>query len=204
MQVNGFRDLVRKAQAGEPQALDDLFHDLLPYVQRVASAQGTVPGESVSDRVGDVCQRVLEKLAQFRGAHEAPDDEQAKALFLGWVRLIVRTVTLNTRRNGGEPQPHVSLQGPGADGSSGPGGIDPPARERTPSSIVGADELVRRLLAALDELPDAGDREIVRLRYFEGLSLHQVAERTKLSYDKVRERYHVSMRRLQRRLEGLQ
>jgi RNA polymerase sigma factor (sigma-70 family) len=204
MQVNGFRDLVRKAQAGDPQALDELFRGLLPYVERVAGARGAAPGESISDRVGDVCKRVLEKLAQFRGAQEAPDDEQAWALFRGWLGQIVRTVTLNARRDGGEPQAQVSLQGPGRDDSAGPGGIDPPARERTPSSIVGADERGRLVLAALEELPDARDREIVRLRFFEGLSLHQVAGRLQLSYDKVRERYHASMRRLQRRLEGLQ
>ena len=45
--------------------------------------------------------------------------------------------------------------------------------------------------------------EIVRLRFFEGLSLRQVAGRLQLSYDKVRERFRFSVRRLQQYLEEL-
>jgi RNA polymerase sigma factor (sigma-70 family) len=197
---------VRRAQAGDPAATDRLFRLVLPYVELVAGEVCRLaPGESVSDRVQSVCRRILEKLNQFRGADTAADDGQAWKLFRAWVRLIVRTVAVNTWRKEGEPQAKVSLQAPSAGDSTGQGsGIDPQGQEKTPSSNVRADERARLVLEALNELPDPKDREIARLRFFDELSLHQVAERLQLSYDKVRERYRVSMRRLQRRLEGLQ
>ena len=49
----------------------------------------------------------------------------------------------------------------------------------------------------------ARDREIVRLCFFDGLSLRQIAERLQLSYDKVRQRYHRSLKVLERELGGL-
>jgi RNA polymerase sigma factor (sigma-70 family) len=206
MHTENFRSLVRRAQAGDPAATERLFRAVLPHVERAAGNTGRLaPGESVSDRVQNVCRRILEKLGQFRGADEAADDEQALALFRGWVRMILRTVTVNTWHGHAEPRAVVSLQATAdGDSSSRGSGIDPPSPEKTPSSNVRADERTRLILEALDELPDPRNREIVRLRFFEGLSLHQVADRLQLSYDKVRERYRRSLRRLQRRLEGLQ
>src|SRR5690349_7077423 len=110
MQVNDFRNLVRRPQAGDPTATDQLFRAVLPHVERAAGNVGRLaPGESVSDRVQNVCRRLLEKLGQFRGADEAADDEQALALFRGWVRLILRTVTVNNWHANGEPRVKVSL-----------------------------------------------------------------------------------------------
>jgi RNA polymerase sigma factor (sigma-70 family) len=205
MQVHGFRDLVRKAQAGDPRALDDLFRDVLPYVERVVAgpAHPVRPGESVSDRTQDVCRRVFEKLAQFRGAGEAPDDEQAWALFRGWVRRVAHGVVVNARRDNDRHRA-MPLQTAGADGSTNQGAApEPAAPGAAPSSNLRAEERARLILEALHNLPDPQDREIVRLRFFEGLSLRQVADRLQLSYDKVRERFGFSLRRLQRHLEEL-
>jgi RNA polymerase sigma factor (sigma-70 family) len=205
MQVNGFRDLVRKAQAGDPAALDELFRGVVPFVERVVAgpAHPVRPGESVSDRRQDVCRRVFEKLAQFRGAAEAPDDEQAWALFRVWVRRVAHGVILNAQRDSGRP-PTVPLRTDGAGESTNHGAApDPAAPDGTPSSNLRGEERARLVLEALDHLPDLQDREIVRLRFFEGLSLRQVAGRLQLSYDKVRERFRFSVRRLQQYLEEL-
>src|SRR5216683_942592 len=85
MQVDGFRDLVRRAQASDQQAQERLFALALPYVERVVrSPAGMVrPEESISDRVQDTCKRIIEKLVQFRGGQQAADDEDAWALFRG-------------------------------------------------------------------------------------------------------------------------
>jgi RNA polymerase sigma factor (sigma-70 family) len=180
-----------------------LFALALPYVERVLHnpARAVRPEESVRDRVQDVCLRVLKKLDQFQGAQLAPDDEQAWALFCGWVRQIIHSVDVNARRDAEK----VPRQMPdAADSTSQPGVADPLAPGPTPSSIVRASERARRVLDALDKLPDLEGREIVRLRYFEGLSLKQIAARMGLSYDIVRDRYRVSMQRLRRELKGLQ
>jgi len=52
--------------------------------------------------------------------------------------------------------------------------------------------LVRQMLASLD----AAQRRILELVYFEGLSMHDVAERTGDSFDSVRHRYYRGMRKL--------
>jgi RNA polymerase sigma factor (sigma-70 family) len=206
MQADGFRDLVRQAQAGDAQALERLFGVALPYVERIV--RDPVRKSCPDDRVQDVCKRILEKLNQFRGAENAPDDQQAWALFCGWVRQIVHSVTVNAARKTDGPKPpykKVPLQGPAAgDSSNQPGVNEPPGRERTPSSNVRASERARLVLHALHKLPDPKNREIVRLRFFECLSLKQISERLDLSYDIVRERFRVSMQRLARELEGLQ
>jgi DNA-directed RNA polymerase specialized sigma24 family protein len=43
----------------------------------------------------------------------------------------------------------------------------------------------------------------LRLCFFEGLSLREIAGRLNLSYDKVRERHHCTLRRLEQELKGL-
>jgi RNA polymerase sigma factor (sigma-70 family) len=201
MDPRGFRDMVRKAQAGDAQARDELFRRALPFIEQVVHARPLAPGESVSDRLQNVSERILVKLDQFRGAQEVPDDEQTWALFTGWVRQIVFTVGANAARDR-DPLPKVPLT-PAAGSTSTPGN-DPPAPETTPSAHARGNEEAKLVLAALDNLPDPVNREIVRLRFFEGLSLREITGRLALTYDVVRERYKVSMRRMRRELEGLE
>jgi RNA polymerase sigma factor (sigma-70 family) len=54
---------------------------------------------------------------------------------------------------------------------------------------------------ALDELIDETSRKIVRLRFFDGLSLRQISEQLDLSYDKARELYNASLRILEQKLD---
>ena len=56
---------------------------------------------------------------------------------------------------------------------------------------------------ALENIPDEADREIIRLFFFEQLSLSQIAQRLDWSYDRVRERYRQGMRQLERLLQTL-
>jgi RNA polymerase sigma factor (sigma-70 family) len=195
----GFRDIVRKAQSGDGAARDELFRIAMPFVERVMHARPLRSGESVSDRRQIVCQRILVKLDQFRGAQEAPDDEQTWALFSGWVRQIVFTVGVNTDR-GRNPTPMCFRE---ASDSTNQGGIEPPVTESTPTAHARRNEEAELILAALERLPDPTNREIVRLRFFEGLSLQEITKRLSLTYDVVRERYRVTKLRLRRELEQL-
>lgn len=207
METDGFRDLMRQAQAGNRPALDRLFALALPFVERVVfhAALPVRPGESLHELCQNVSQRILEKLGQFRGAHEAADDAAAWALFCGWIRQVVHSVRINQGRVRQRPDgKQVPLKGPG-DGSTNQGGaVDPTASEPTPSANVRADEQTRLILEALNKLPDPINREIIRLRFFEGRSLRQVAEQLQMTYDVVRERFKMTKKRLQRELEGLQ
>ena len=130
-------------------------------------------------------------------------------MFTDWVGQIVRHLALDRYRERHAlcrepPQGVVRLGSPVPDNLTAPeGGFDPPTREPTPSANARSDEQAQLVHRALTNIADDTEREIVRLCFFEGLSLRQIAERLDLSYDKVRERYHRSLKRLERELKGL-
>ncbi len=203
MPADSFRELVRRTQAGDPEAIERLFREVSPYVTSVVRAVGVAPGESVRDRAQDTCVRILRKLSQFRGANEAPDDEYAWKLFRRWVRTVVRTVIMNGSRRQTPKRPVIALQPSGAGESTEGSGIDPPGREATGSANVRAAERVQLIQEALEALSDPIDREIVRRRFLEEQTLEVIASDLGLSYDMVQGRCRRSLKRLQRRLEGL-
>ncbi len=188
--------------------MDQLLALIRPDLQRRAGSYAAPdqPEASASDLVQNVCLRAWQNLHQFGcGA----DDDQACAQFRAWVIQILHRLGLNTirfrtaqRRRPG--QQLIRLGGCGQGDSSPAGtGPEPAANVSTPSSRACAGEQASRVQQALAKVPEPTDRAIVRLRFFEGLSLRQIAERLHLSEDKVRERYRVTLRRLQRELGGL-
>jgi RNA polymerase sigma-70 factor (ECF subfamily) len=204
--AHGFQDLLRRAQAGDEQAFADLLNMLRPWLDDLTRRYAAGPAdESASDLGQEARLRVWQKLGQFRGAD---DEDQALAMFKVWVAQIVRRVGLNARRDHSAqrrkpPGKLKALDPATSSADSRPGeGVDPPARGHTPSSNAAGAEQSDRLRAALDRLEDATDRAIVRLRFFEGLSLRQIAERLDVNAEKVRQRYHAVLRRLERELEG--
>jgi RNA polymerase sigma factor (sigma-70 family) len=200
---DGFNVLLRRAQTGDRQALGALLAALRPYLEKVARryAASSSASPSVSDLVQDACLRVWRKLDQFQGTD---DDGQTLALFRAWVERIVWRLGQNSRRDRkarrrSPAQGLVRLAEP--DGAGGTG--EPPGREPTPSVNLRRVEQHESVRAALERLPSEPGRVIVRLHFFEGVSLREVARRLSLSYDQVRERYRVSMRFLERELGPL-
>jgi len=179
-----------------------------PHLERLARryADPARPSESVSDLVQESWVRAWRKLDRFRGA---ADDEQTRAAFLAWTGRLLDRLGRNRRRDGRRrcrcpEQPVVSLGGAAPAGSTDTGrAAEPAARQPTPSANVRDGEKARLVLEALADLPDAKDRAIVRLCFFEGWSLRQIAEQMQFSYDAVRQRFHSSLRRLERSLEEL-
>lgn len=202
MPADSFRDLVRVAQAGAPEAIERLFREVLPFVTGAVRAVGVAAGESVSDLAQDTCVRILSKLSQFRGAIEAPDDEQAWKLFRRWVRTVVHSVIVNGSRRAPK-RPAISLQSSEADDSAERSGVDPPGREPTGSANLRVDERARSIQEAIEMLPDATDREILRRRFFESQTVEAIATDLGLTCDQVRYRCEKSLKRLRHRLEGL-
>jgi RNA polymerase sigma factor (sigma-70 family) len=202
MQPEGFRELVRLAQEGDPEAIARLFGAVLPFVEGLVRARGVRAGDSARDHAQDTCLRILTRLHQFRGALVAEDDAEVLALFRKWVRLIARTGIINRTRKA-RAQATVSLQSTEGGESTDGGGIDPPGRELSGSAKVRADERARLIQEAIDALADPTEREILQRRFFEEQKLKVIAAELGLSYDQVRERWRQSGKRLQRRLEGL-
>jgi len=71
-----------------------------------------------------------------------------------------------------------------------------PPRQRTPSSIVSRREELARVIAAIDRLPPA-QRDVIRLRRFEGLPTREVAQRLDRSEGAVRMLYMRAVRALE-------
>jgi RNA polymerase sigma factor (sigma-70 family) len=197
-------DLLRRAQNGDRGAVEQLLAGLRPHLERLTQryVDPDRAGESSADLVQEATLRIWQRLEQFRGAH---NDDETAAMFHEWVRQLVHHVGLDKQRERHAQRrlPPRKLMRLDGDGDGGGGGLDPAASSATPSANAGSAEQARLIRDALDRIPEAIVREIVRLCFFEGLSLRQITQRLNLSYDKVRERYHHGLRILERELGKL-
>jgi RNA polymerase sigma-70 factor (ECF subfamily) len=203
----GFHDLIACAQAGDQQALERLLTVIRPWVEELARpyADPEHPERSTSDLAQEACLRAWQKLCQFHGTG---DDEQTFTRFRAWVGKIVTRLGLNAVRHREAqhrkpPGKLKRLRSASSESSANAGQLDPPASEPTPSSNAAGDEQMKRVQTALEKIEDSTDREIVRLRFFEGLSLRKISDRMETSPETVRKRYHAALKRLEHELEGL-
>lgn len=208
MQLDGFDGLVRLAQEGDRSSMDRLFEAMRPYMEKVARdyADPAHAAESVSDLVQESELRAWQRLEQFRGG---AGDSDTLAMFHAWVAQIVRRVglnaveTRNAQRRKDPDRDVVRLGGDGGPGTTSQGeAFEPAGSGSTPSAGYRRDEQARLIQAALEKSPDETGRTVVRLCFFEGLSLRQIAERLGLGYDQVRDRYHSTLKRMERELKG--
>lgn len=202
MECEGFQDLVRRARDGDRKAMDEVLSILRPHleVQARPFADPSSPAESTSDLLQESCLRAWQKIDSFEGGR---NDDETFAMFRSWMGQIVRRLGLNAQRNRSTkgripPEKIVPIRPPGGGSSSLGGGSALPASTRTPSAYAGAGEVARRLEEALDDLPDASAARIVRMRFFDGLTIPEIAEKLGLSPIQVRERHRSAMRRLRR------
>lgn len=200
--TSGFDELVRRAQAGDREAMDEVLAILRPQIEPLARryADPARPVGSTGDLLQDSCLRAWTKLGTFRGGG---NDEETFAMFRAWMGQIVRRLGMKAerdrhvkRRSPSKPVVRLSPKRPGASTSAG-GGIDAPGREPRPSSYVRLDERTRRVEEALQRLSDDTDVEIVRMHFFDELSLPQIAERLEIDFKEVRRRYRAAMRILE-------
>jgi RNA polymerase sigma factor (sigma-70 family) len=195
------------AQQGDRQAMDRLLAVLRPRLEKLARRY-VEPGSgqaSTADLVQEAALRLWQRLAQFQGG---PDDRQTLAMFQDWLRQLVRHLAQDRLRQRHAqrrrpPRGLRQLEATAPEGSSSAAGNDPPASGPTPSANVRSDEQAALIRKALEKIPDPTNRKIVELCFFEGLSLRQIAAQLGLSYDKVREGYHRSLRLLERELRDV-
>lgn len=203
-----FLKLIERARKGDPAAAGDLLGAVRPHLEGIARRY-TDPGhaeESTSDLVQEAWLRAWQRLDQFRGEG---GDEDAFRQFRAWAGQIVHRLGLNTRRDREaqrrRPAGRAVLRLSGGPGRSTGRGAPVVALDGgpTPSANVRGREAARLVQSALEKLPDQLDRDIVRLRVFEGLSLRDTAARLELTLDRVRGRYQAALKRLEKDLGGL-
>jgi RNA polymerase sigma factor (sigma-70 family) len=185
--------------------MDRLLAVLRPRLEKLArrfAAPGSTQA-STADLAQEAAVRLWQRLSQFQGG---PDDAQTAAMFQEWLSQMVRHLAQDRerQRHAQRREPPRELRriehpGPG-ESSSAAAENDPPAGGPSPSANVQGDEQAQLIRRALEKITDPTNRKIVELCFFEGLSLRQIAGQLNLSYDKVRQGYHRSLKLLQREL----
>jgi RNA polymerase sigma-70 factor (ECF subfamily) len=200
--LRGFDGLVREAQGGDRAAMDRILAILRPEIERLAGgyADPRRAVESTEDVVQEAWVKAWQKLDQFRGG---ADDGETAAMFRAWVEQIVHRVGLNAQRAWRAPTRRPRDAGMvRVAGASGRSGVEPPDDDPSPSARARTDEEARLVREAVERIEDATDRQIVVSRFFEGLSLREVARRIGLPYRTVRRRFEAAMEELERELGG--
>ncbi len=146
-------DLVARAQAGEAEAVGQLYDEHQPALFRYVSMR-VAERQLAEDLTGEVFMRMLSGLRRYR-ATQAP--------FRAWLYRIAHNLLVDHHRQALRYPllPLESLQGRPAEDDGAAGAIDQALTL----------EQVRQAMA---ELEDA-QREVIALRFLSGLSLQEVA-----------------------------
>jgi len=211
MEREGFDSLIRSAQAGDEEALKKLLAAARPYLAKVATgyADPSRASESVSDLVQEAELRAWQGLQQFQGGSA---DEETHAKFRTWLVQIVRRIVfnrwraMNTQRRKVPGVRMQSIDRPtgslAADSSAGASSRGPPAPGPSPSAGLREEERSALVQQALAQVEDPEDREIIRLYFFEQVSLPDIARHLGRTYDRVRAQYRRGMRQLEKYLQA--
>ncbi|MFO0984269.1 MAG: sigma-70 family RNA polymerase sigma factor [Planctomycetota bacterium] len=186
--ADSLADVVRQAQAHDPQALARLAERLNPLVRVLARAKmgATLRAQMDPDDLAQSCMfevlRDVDKV-EYRGAGE----------FHRWVACVLRNKVRDKaeyfRRVKRDVKRQVSIPDGGETTSSvsaTPMG-QLPDDTRGPATRVGDAELFSKVWRAVRELPD--ELRVVVSEKLRGLSFHQIAQRLNLSDSMVERRF---------------
>jgi RNA polymerase sigma-70 factor (ECF subfamily) len=165
-----------KLREADPEALGALIDELLPRLLRAAAFYSRDKAEA-EDVVMEVFQHLL--LDPVRLAELARTDA-----LQGWCMRLTRNIAVHHARRTTRRAAYEAMESPEAQADDGP-------------SVSPA--MQKQILEALDSL-DESTRTIVTLRYFEGLSIPDIAERLGLSPGAVRVRTYRAIRQLRQRV----
>lgn len=175
------RRLFALAKQGDKEALGSLFDQYRPYLQVLGYRYLDQRLQGRMDPMDIVQQSFMEAhrdFSDFRG--------EDIASLLAWLRNILRNNIatahqrhLYTQRRTASREVHIMVQ---SESGSAPLELADlvPAETTSPSQRVMRDEAAATLALCLDKLPDT-QSEAIRLRYLEGFSLKQIAERLEKS-----------------------
>ena len=177
MPTESFTSLIEAARRGDSAALTKLIGLYQPLVCSVIeSVYRETALLSVCDSEQLVWTKVWLSLEGFRG-HEDP--QQCKNIFAGWISRIAKHAAIDQldkvrrpKRGGHVKQTIYSDSAVADDGPS-------------PSSNARFMSQANRLRAEIDKL-DALDAEVIRLRFYDSMTIGAIAEHTQLTTDKVR------------------
>jgi RNA polymerase sigma factor (sigma-70 family) len=204
----GFAVDIRWAAAGDADAWQRLVTRFRPVFERIADEFyiAETPELSAADLTQEAWLRVYQVLPQFVG-HQ--DDEATERMFLQWLRQSARNAMLNImaarrtqRRQPSTPIRRLDAEDPNTEQPAGAAAV--PSADASPSSIHRRNDERSQVQAAIAEIPDSVDRQIIEASFVAGESLNKIATQLGLPYDDVRKRFHRTLDFLQSRLESSQ
>lgn len=155
---------VAQAVAGDRQAMNAILARYMDKMYRVALKISHDP-DRAEDIRQEACLRVSQRLFQFR---------QTGSLG-GWIATVVRNIALQGYRRKVREIPVEEI----FEGST----------DATAEDLVGDRQVLSLTDNLLGSLRD-GDRELFTLRFIDGLSMQEIAERTGHSMPALKSRFH--------------
>ena len=172
-------DLVRRARRGERRAFRRLFDELHDPVRRYVFRR-VINKADAEDLVGKVFERVVERLDQF---------DPSRGALRPWVLRIARNAIIDHLRTRRVFAPFDTLGDP------------LPTEARDPLDDLIERERVELLADLVRELP-AETKELIALRYGDGLRHREIAALQGLSVAAVKQRVSRARRELKARLHA--
>lgn len=178
-------NLIRQAQSGDEAALGTLLAAHRDHLRQMA--EQALPSRlkarlDASDLVQQTCLSAFRQIGEFQGTEPAQ--------FAAWVRQIHERNIQNAIRN----QLQTQKRGDGREEFLAGHDLDA-ANQITPSRDAMRREDAALLLEALDRLPEE-ERDVLRLRYFDGRTLIQISEDLGITKDAVVWAMQKGMKRL--------
>ena len=185
------RSLLHQVRGGDGGAFDRLFAHYQPRLQRFVELRIDPRLRARVDPADVVQEAHLEALRRLDGFLENP------ALpFRLWIRRIaLDRLLMARRRHVGAARRAVGREAALPDPSGSPAAARLTESASSPSQHAGREELAARVRAAVARLPEA-DREIIRMRTFDGLAFEEVARRLGVEPAAARKRHGRALLRL--------
>ncbi len=191
------RRLLQEVRAGQPGATDRLLERHRPYLLRVVEVRFDPRLRARVDPSDVVQEAQVEAVRRLDGYLRQPPMP-----FKLWLRQLAFDRLVMLRRQHVEAE-RLSVEreadpagGPAQDMAAGLA-----ATISSPSEQVVRAELARRVRQALDQLPE-GDREVILMQQFEGLTAAEVAAVLGITPAAARKRYGRALLRLRQLLVG--
>ena len=200
---SGTVDLLLRARAGDPQAVNEIFtrhRDRLRRMVEVRLDHRLQARVDASDVIQDAYVEVVTRLGEYLRDPKVP-------LFL-WLRLVVgeRLLKVHRQHLGAQMRDagrEVSLyRGALPQASSAALAAQLLGKQTSPTQAAARAERLLRLQEALNTL-DPLDREILSLRHFEELTSAEAAQVLAIKEDAAAKRYVRALRRLRAVLAAL-
>jgi RNA polymerase sigma-70 factor (ECF subfamily) len=163
------QDLLQRARAGEPHAIEELFAGYRPYLRQFVALRLDPRLRPRVDASDVVQEAQMEAVRRLKGYLQGPPMP-----FRLWLRQIAQDRLVNLhRRHVATARRAVGREQPLPEQSSAVLAEQLLASGSAPGQRLSRQELAHRLSQALARLSE-GDREILLLRNFEGLSNQEV------------------------------